>query len=86
MSDWNVNAKDWDGQFDDFVDDFGAVICVFEYIEPDDWETGPGDVDMFVFDETGEKDLTYDIPMVDYKRLLTEARRLFFEVINARDY
>ena len=86
MSDWNVRAKDWDGQFEAFVDDFGGVICVFEYMEPDDWESGLGDVDMFVFDITGEIDLTYDILMKDYKRLHKEARRLYFEVINVRDY
>jgi len=83
---WNVKSKDWDGQFEDFVNDVGPVLCVFEYIEPDDWEDGHGDVDMFVFDDTGEIDLTYDIPIKDYKRLHKHARHLFFEVMNARDY
>jgi hypothetical protein len=83
---WNVKSKDWDGQFEDFVDGIGPVLCVFEYIEPDDWEDGQGDVDMFVFDETGEIDLTYDIPLMVYKRLHKEARRIYFEVMHGSDY
>ena len=86
MNEWNLNARDWDGQFDDFVDGIGTVICAFEYIEPDDWESGPGDVDIVVWDETGVHDLTYDISMAEYKRLLKEARRIYFEVMHGSDY
>ena len=76
MSD--IDNGEWEEIFEDFVDDFGVVQVAYEYVEPDDWDDAPGDLDMFVFDEQG-KDITYDIPQKGYNLLMKEARRRFFE-------
>ena len=76
MSD--IENGEWEEVFEDFVDDVGTVQCAYQYIEPEDEDNSPGDVDMFVFDEHG-KDITYDIPDKDYRRLLKEARQRCFE-------
>lgn len=77
-----LNPDDFEYNFESYVDDFGPVTVVYDYVEPEEYNGIYEDWDFFVISENGE-DITYDIPKKEWKSIYREVKDHFNKEVDA---